>query len=134
MNKPSKILMIDAIINYVLGILCILYSLVGDTMGVPIVQNAFYPNILGAVLIGIGIALTIECYRKEDGMAGLGLGGAIAINSSGGMVLILWLMFGDLDIPFRGDLFLWSLAILLVGISLFEVYAERKKIHKDFHL
>ena len=89
---------------------------------------------MGAVLIGIGIALTIECYRKEDGMAGLGLGGAIAINSSGGMVLILWLMFGDLDIPFRGYLFLWSLAILLVGISLFEVYAERKKIFKDVHL
>jgi hypothetical protein len=55
-------------------------------------------------------------------MVGLGLGGAIAINLSGGFVLILWLIFGDLNIPLRGHFFLWSLAIILVGISLFEVF------------
>ena len=114
MNKESITLMVDAIINYALGILCILYPFVAHKIGVPIVENSFYPNILGAVLLGIGIALTIECYRKKDGMIGLGLGGAIAINLSGGLVLILWLIFGDLNIPFRGHFFLWLLAIILV--------------------
>ncbi len=71
MNKASTTLMIDAFINYALGILCILYPLIAETIGVPIVENAFYPNILGAVLFGIGIALTIECYRKQGGMPGL---------------------------------------------------------------
>src|SRR5210317_2249279 len=104
MNKASTTLMIDAIINYALGFLCILYPLVAETIGVPIVENSFYPNILGAVLIGIGIALTIECYRKQDGMIGLGLGGAVAINLSGGFVLILWLILGDLNIPLRGQI------------------------------
>ena len=89
MNKPSKTLMVDAIINYTLGILCILYPFIAETIGVPIVKNSFYPTILGAVLFGIGIALTIECYRKEGGMIGLGLSGAVAINLSGGLVLLL---------------------------------------------
>jgi hypothetical protein len=55
-------------------------------------------------------------------MVGLGLGGAVAINLSGGVVLILWLIFGDLNIPLRGYFFLWSLAIVLVGISSIEVF------------
>jgi hypothetical protein len=106
-----------------LGILCILYPFVAKTIGVPIVENSFYPTILGAVLIGIGIALTIECYRKQGGMVGLGLGGAVAINLPGELVLILlWLIFGNLNISLRGHLFLWSLAVILVGISLNELF------------
>jgi hypothetical protein len=128
MNKATITLIADAIINYALGILCILYPLVSETIGVPIVENSFYPNILGAVLIGIGIALTIECYRKQGGMVGLGLGGAVAINLSGGFVLILWLIFGNLNIPLKVYFFLWSLAIILVGISLIEVFVHLKKI------
>ncbi len=122
MNKASITLIVDAIINYALGILCILYPFVAETIGVPIVENSFYPSILGAVLFGIGIALTIECYRKQGGIFGSGLCGAVAINLSGGLALILWLIFGDLNIPFRGHFFLWSLAIILVGISLIEIY------------
>jgi hypothetical protein len=127
MNKAFITLMVDAIINYALGILCILYPLIAETIGVPIVENSFYPNILGSVLIGIGIALTIECYRNKGGMIGLGLGGAVAINLSGGFVLILWLIFGDLNIPLRGHIFLWLLAIILLGISSIELYIDPKK-------
>ena len=126
MTKESITLMIDAIINYALGILCILYPFVAETIGVPIVENSFYPIILGAVLFGIGIALTIECYRRHGGMIGFGLGGAVAINLSGGIVLILWLIFGDLNIPLRGYFFLWSLAFILVGISLIELLIHLK--------
>ena len=128
MNKTLITLMLDAVINYTLGILCILYPFVAELIGVPIVENSFYPNLLGAILIGIGIALTIECYRKQVGMIGLGLGGAVAINLSGGFVLVLWLIFGDLNIPFKGYLFLWSLAIILVFISLIEIFIHLKQV------
>ena len=101
--------------------------IVAEPIGVPIVENSFYPNLLRAVFFGIGIALTIECYRKQEGMVGLGLGGAIAINLSGGLVLILWLLFGDLNIPSKGYFFLWSLAIILVGISLIEIFINLKE-------
>jgi len=72
---------------------------------------------------------SIEFYRKESGMVGLGLGGAVAINLSGGLVLILWSIFHDMDIPSnRGYFFLWSLAIILVGISSVEIYIHQNKM------
>ena len=127
MNKKSVTLIVDASVNYALGILCILYSFIAETIGVPIVESSFYPNILGAVLFGIGIALTIECFRKQEGMVGLGLGGAVAINLSGGIVLTFWLLFGNLAIPLRGQLFLWTLAIILLIISSIELLVHMKK-------
>jgi hypothetical protein len=47
----------------------------------------FYPNALGGVLSGIGIALLIEAFREPNGLVGLGLGGAIAINLCDGFTL-----------------------------------------------
>ena len=128
MSKESILLIVDAFINYALGILCLLYSFFAETLGIPIVENSFYPNILGAVLFGIGIALTIECFRKPIGWTGLGLGGAIAINLSGGIVLILWLILGNLAIPGRGQMLLWMLAIILVIISSIELVVHVKKM------
>ena len=128
MNKESILLIVDAFINYALGILCILYPYVAETVGVPFVENSFYPNILGAVLFGIGIALTIEYFRKQLGWVGLGLGGAVAINLTGGTVLIFWLILGNLTIPFRGQVFLWMLAIILVLISSIELVVHARKM------
>ena len=127
LNRISILLIVDAVINYVLGILCILYSFVAVKIGVPIVENSFYPNILGAVLLGIGIALTLECFKTKRGWVGLGLGGAIAINLSGGVALVIWLAFGNLNIPIRGQFFLWVLAILLILISTIELFAHVKR-------
>jgi hypothetical protein len=128
MNKESILLIVDAFINYALGILCILYPYVAETVGVPFVENSFYPNILGAVLFGIGIALTIEYFRKQLGWAGLGLGGAVAVNLTGGTVLIFWLILGNLTIPLRGQVFLWMLAIILVLISSIELVVHVRKM------
>jgi hypothetical protein len=126
MKKPSIALVVDAFVNYALGVLCLLYPLVAPALGVPPVENFFYPSILGAVLFGIGIALTIEFFRKDSGPVGLGLGGAVAINLTGGAVLILWLVWGDLGIPARGYAFLWGLALLLILISGYELYVDLK--------
>ena len=46
-----------------------------QALGVPASDNIFYPSILGAVLLGIGVALLIECRRVRVGFVGLGLGG-----------------------------------------------------------
>jgi hypothetical protein len=77
--------------------------------------------LLGGVLIGIGIALLIE---RSRGRSGLGLAGAISINLCAGLVLAGWLLFGSLDLPLRGQLFLWLLVVLLVGISGVELRAR----------
>jgi len=122
MKNAKMLLLVDAMINLGLGILLLLFpqTLVA-ALGVPSAESAFYPSILGAVLFGIGLALLVE--RSRGG--GLGLGGAVAINLSGGLVLGLWLLFGGLEIPVRGQLLLWGLTALLLGISTIEMLAPR---------
>ena len=122
--KPKKLLLlIDAIINLGLGALLVLFPEgVVLALGVPSAESAFYPSILGSVLFGVGLALLLE---RNSG-TGLGLHGAVAINLSGGLVLGLWLIFGGLQLPLRGEIFLWGLAIVLVGISVVEIMATQK--------
>jgi hypothetical protein len=96
-------------------------------LGIPMADPSFYATILGGVLLGIGLALLVECYRKSNRFVGLGLGGAIAINLCGGFVLAVWLLSGRLALPLRGYILLWSLVLLLVGISLLEGLTHLKK-------
>lgn len=120
--KKIITLIIDAIINFALGILLILFPLVYKFLGVPESNTNFYPNILGGVFIGISIALAIEAFRKDkSNYIGLGLIGAISINLCGGVVLTLWLIFGHLTIPLRGQMSLWILAFILLIISSVEL-------------
>lgn len=125
--RHANLIKIDAAINLTLGILLLAFPLkLVKALGIPMADPSFYPSILGGVLFGIGLALLIECYRQSNGLNGLGLGGAIAINLCGGFVLALWLLSGRLSLPLRGQIFLWSLVLLLVGLSLIEGIARSK--------
>lgn len=116
--KSSRILLVDALINFVLGGLLVVFpKSVVDLLGVPPTEVKFYPGILGAVLIGIALALVIEYFRGPSGAVGLGLNGAISINLCGAAVLVAWLLSGKLVIPPRGHVFLWGLAVALLLIS-----------------
>jgi hypothetical protein len=127
MKESKLILFIDAIINLLLGILLIpASSRIADFIGVPPVEPGFYPSLLGAVLFGIGIALLIETFKGDRIFSGLGLYGAIAINICAGFVLALWLVIGELHLPLRGLIFLWTLVFLLIIISIIEFINERK--------
>lgn len=128
--KHSRVLLVDAAINLALGSLLVTFPpQVVQALGVPMVENAFYPSILGGVLIGIGVALLIEYFRDSGELVGLGLGGAIAINLCGGIVLAIWLLSGGLNLPPRGKFFLWVLVAILVGVSSLEwlVYAAKRQ-------
>ena len=117
-------LLIDAGINLILAILLLMFSpKMADYFGVPSANINFYPNILGAVFLGITIALIIESYRnpEKDKSIGLGLVGAICINLCGGIVLLLWLISGNLHLPLRENLFLWTLDLILLLISTVEL-------------
>ncbi|MGD9900192.1 MAG: hypothetical protein AB7T22_13805 [Calditrichaceae bacterium] len=126
--KKSFVLLIDALINLILGLaLMISYPVTAEFLGLPAAVQLFYPNILGAVLFGIGLALLIEYYHTAEGLSGLGLGGAVAVNLSGGFVLGLWLLFGELNIPLRGQIFLWILVFILIVISAVELWMHSVK-------
>ena len=115
------ILIVDAVINFVLGVLLLLFSpTIVAWLGVPPSSTSFYPNILGAIFIGITIALVIGA-SEPNSVIGLGLMGAISINLCGGLVLALWLVFGRLHLPTRGFVFLWALVAILIIVSLAEL-------------
>jgi hypothetical protein len=124
--RRSALLTLDAVMNLALGVLLIFFPRgVVSLLGIPGAESAFYPSILGAVLSGIGIALLLERGEGRRKARGLGLSGAIAINLSGGTVLAVWLVAGDLGLPLRGYVVLWTLVVLLVGISAVELVTHR---------
>ena len=117
-----SMLIIDAAINLALGMVLMIFpnDLV-TFLGLPMTYEPFYTSVLGAVLIGIALALVIECCGGHRIMKGLGIGGAIAINVCGACVIVLWLVSGRLIIPLRGYLTLWILVFILIVISGIEV-------------
>jgi hypothetical protein len=123
LKTQKPLLIVDFILNLILGVLLLAYSTkLADYFGVPHVASSFYPNILGGVFIGIALALLIEIQHIPGRQtSGLGILGAIVINLCGGVVLLLWLLFGGLDIPMRGFIFLWALAIILIMVSSMEL-------------
>ncbi len=125
--KPqhARLLLIDGVVNVALGVLLLLVPFgLAEILGVPRSNLDFYPMILGGVILGIGIALLIERYGYTGGIRGLGLGGAIAINLCAATVLLLWLVFGSLALPLRGQIFLWAIVIVVYGIGIAEIVAK----------
>ena len=128
MPKKNLLLVVDGIVNLVLGILLMFFpAQLMTSLDLPKVETYFYVNILGAVLFGIGIALLLENYTGKRGITGLGIGGAIAINLCGGGALVYWLLFGDLDLTPGGAIFLWGIAIVVLGVGMVEILTKSWK-------
>jgi hypothetical protein len=125
MNTTHKhLLIIDAGINLILGCLLLLFPTgIAARLGVPQVESAFYPVILGAVLFGIGLALMLEAFGGPRGIRGLGIAGAIVINFCGAGMLAIYLLAGTLEIPLRGQIILWSIAMLVLTTGVIELLA-----------
>ena len=123
--KHKTFLLIDGVVNLILGILLLAFPLgVARLLGLPLAESNFYPTILGGVIFGIGIALILEAYGQIGGVRGLGLGGAIAINLCGAGVLAIWLVFEPPEIPLRGLVILWVVAIVVLGLGIAELVAK----------
>ncbi|MGD8404836.1 MAG: hypothetical protein PVJ21_14335 [Anaerolineales bacterium] len=128
MAKKNLLLIVDGIVNVALGVLLIFFpAQLTDAFDLPKVETFFYVNILGAVLFGIGIALLLERFASKSGVTGLGIGGAITINLCGSGVLIYWLLFGNLGLSQSGFIFLWSIAIVVLGIAIAELLTKSWK-------
>ncbi len=121
----TKLLTIDGVFNVLLGVVLVWYPLsVAEALGLPASDRPFFASVLGGVLFGIGVALLVERFRRRTGFIGLGLGGAVAINLCGAVVLAAWLSGSSLALTVLGRFLLWTLAALLVGLSLLELYAQ----------
>jgi hypothetical protein len=121
--RRSQLLAIDGFGNVALGLLLLMLpGRVANWLGIGIGSHDFYASLLGAVLVGIGIALLLELC----GGRGLGLTGALVINLCFGFALGGWLIFGNLELATRGIVILWGLVVVLVGLSGVEFLAERR--------
>ncbi len=126
MNR-RVLLSIDAAVNLVLGsVLMAFPTRLVTVLGIPTTDTRFYPTVLGAVLLGIGLALLVEVRSHTPRAVGLGLTGAVTINLCGGIMLGIWLLVGGLDLPTRGLILLWLLVFVLVGLSSFELMAQMR--------
>ena len=129
-RKQEILLSIDGWINVLLGVLLLLYPLgAAELLGVPKANSNFYPTVLGGVILGIGIALFIERYGFKYDIRGLGLGGAIAINMCGAMVLLIWLIIDPFDLPLRGYMILWTIAVGVLAIGALELVTQSRRYH-----
>ncbi len=125
-SMDKRLLIIDAAVNLVLGILLLLFPTgIVALLGLPPTNTNFYASILGAILFGIGIALLFECFGETKNMRGLGLDGAIVINFCGAGILLCWLLLVPFDIPMRGKIILWSIALGVIAIGVVELFARR---------
>jgi len=113
------LLILDGIVNLALGVLllCVPFGM-ASLLGVPEPVSYLYPCVLGGVLFGIGIALILEARGESKGIRGLGLVGAIVINFCGAGTLLVWLLMSPHELPLRGQILFWSIAVvgILVGV------------------
>ena len=74
----DQILWINALFCLTGGaLLFVLPKITIRTLGLPGTNQFFYPRLLGAALLGVGMAIIIE--RTSAGSVGLGAGGSVAI-------------------------------------------------------
>jgi hypothetical protein len=124
------LLIIDAIVDLILGFFLILFPVkVLGLLGLPVEAPPFYAIILGGVLIGIGIALFLGLSNAQPTRDGLGLGGALIINLFAALALASLLIVGRISVSLIGYLILLGLLIfllLLCGAELLVHLSDRK--------
>ena len=126
--RHATLLELDGAGNLVLALLLLIFpARVIDWLGIPASESAFYPSLLGSILIGIGFALLYERFRSPGSRSGLGIIGAAAINTCFGVVLAGWLLVGPLSLPLRGHILLWVLALILVALGSIELIAAGRR-------
>ena len=87
-------------------------------LGLPKSETAFWPRLLGAMLLGLAVATYMDASARLG--HGLGLAGAMVLNFSVAFALIGMLVLGE-SAPWRGRALLWVLAAGLLGLALVEI-------------
>ncbi len=93
--------------------------LVIKALGLPPSQSTFWPRLLGAILIGLGAATLLQG-ASSDARA-LGLAGCIVINLTSAAMITVLAVLGAASATRRGTAVLWTLVVVLVVLSLFEI-------------
>jgi hypothetical protein len=96
-------------------------QLAAAALGLPRPGSAFWPRLLGSVLVGVALASALQGILATG--RGLALGGSIALNLATSVFLLATVTLGPRPNTRRGRLSLWLLLALLVLLSLVEIAA-----------
>jgi hypothetical protein len=120
--KESVLLTIDGIINLLLGAALLAFpkGLV-SFLGLPQPADPLYSGVLGGVLVGIGGGLVLQQLLDRPIQA-RAVEVPIVTNLGGAGSLIALLVIGHLQIPIRGHVFLWIVAIVVLATGVAEIY------------
>jgi hypothetical protein len=88
-------------------------------LGLPRSETAFWPRLLGLILIGIALAAYMDASVRLG--HGIGLPGLMVVNLIAAFGLGAMLALQKGPTPLRGRVVLWGLAALLAGLGLFEI-------------
>jgi hypothetical protein len=89
--------------------------------GLPLTGTSFWPRLLGAVLIGLAVAMFLEA--RVTGSHGLGLAGCAVVNLAGAAMMAALLVVDAGPPSVRGRGLLWLLVIFLLVLSVLELAA-----------
>lgn len=88
-------------------------------LGLPKAETAFWPRLLGVVLIGLAAATFMDASVRLG--HGLGLAGSVAINLVAALALTVMLVLKQGPAAWRGRAVLWLLVFLLGALVLVEI-------------
>jgi glucose uptake protein GlcU len=88
-------------------------------LGLPRSETAFWPRLLGAVLIGLAAATFMDASVRLG--HGLALGGSFAINVVSALTLCGILTLQKGPTPLRGRIVLWGLVAVLILLAFLQI-------------
>lgn len=122
----DQLLWIETLIKGSIGLIMLCLPVTAAKVaGLPHGNNAFWARMFGVALIGVAAAFALEGYSQINhnvSARGLGLGGAIVINTITILGLIGAITFRGVTSR-RGLLLIWILSLFLIFLTLFEIAA-----------
>ncbi len=115
-----QLLWIELVAKLAVGLVLLAVPLTAiKVLGLPRPPTAFWPRLLGGVLLGLAAATFMDTTVRLG--HGLSLGGSFVINLITGLTLGTMLFLNQGPDTRRGRAILWSLTVALIALSLIEI-------------
>jgi len=120
MAMVRDLLLVEVVLKAVSGGLLFLFPrTLARVLGLPPVTETFWPRLLGAVLISLGVATFLEVHLEAK--SGLGLAGQVAVNIGTVLALVGLLIMGKAGSTRRGRALVGLVTIAITLLALIEL-------------
>lgn len=75
--------------------LLIMPGVINRFLGLPRLESGYWPRLFGAMMVGVALAMLADVVLAGRGARGLGMAGAVIVNTTGSLGLIAVLIAGD---------------------------------------